>query len=99
MKKNNMTFKKVPTKEVLDYIKKWILVSKNPIRVSNAKDILKYTKSKIWKILFAFVNNYGEHYLAIKDLDGKVVWFGDESDWEAASSIPENGFISSVLSK
>lgn len=93
-----MSFQIIPKKEVMTYLKERVSKSEDSERAENAKNILKYSKNGIWKVLFAFKNEYGESYLCIQDLDGKVVWAGDESDWGGAYSYRENSFIDEVLS-
>lgn len=92
-----MSFKIVPVKVVLDYLRKYELPQKESLRVKSVKRLLKYVEKGAWTPLFAFVNEFGEHYLVISDVLGQICWFGDESDWAEASSYYEDKFMNEYL--
>ena len=95
-----MDFKIVDKKGVVDYLEKYLKTKDaSKERVDNINRIFRNVKRGDWKILFAFENDYGEQYLAIKDFKDKTIWFGDESDWGGSSSFLEDAFMSSHMDK
>ena len=93
-----MEFRKITTKEVTDYLKKWVSNSKSEQRQTNAKELLRRIEDGEYKVELAFKNEHGERGLAIfAGKPGRVFFVGDESDWEAYKMYPECDYIDRML--
>lgn len=95
-----MQFEIIPTKKVIDYLKKYGDKSgdkrhRDMIETAEVFD----AKLSVIKDFFAFQNEYGEKYLCAVYFGGEYWLGGDESDWEECNLIPETKFVEKVIRK